>query len=215
MRLLRPSVLLLAASTETPTYLSAASSVPASTAPKPSGIATGDVVIVIVANTVPGLTLVTSGGTAWARNEITWLQHGYTSVAFYKILNATDVTNNWGMSANAGSDAFAWRDTDAAVVAVRSTTAAATTNLSSLTLAGFTPANSRFTVSICVDRDNDIVPVAPTGFVSRYGAIAGDSNWSIGMADKDNYAGGNVTWTGLLGSFEFAEVGWLIEVTGP
>lgn len=187
-----------------------------SSAAKPSGVAVGDLVVVLVTD-YSGLTI-SSGGGAWARTQIDWISLGYHSVAFAKILNATDVANAWSFSTTVGDSlSLAWIAGDAGGVTIH-TPATNPASQSTLTLSGFTPANTQGVIAVAIDRDTDLTagnPGTPTGFINRFrGAV--DTNWTMAVADMDAYVGGNVVWTGMdTGASDFAEVGILIEVTGP
>lgn len=196
-------------------YRGSADTSASTTCVKPTSAAIGDVVVVLVASGTPGLTLTTGGGGgAWTRSELTWAAHGYTSILFCRTLNATDVAQSWTFSGASNARAYAWIGNDAGTVTVKDTTINGT-GQASLTLTGFATANTHAVIAIVIDRDSGITPVTPADFISRSSAVLNGS-WVAAVADNlDAYAGTNVVWTGLdAGADDFAEVGWLLEVSG-
>lgn len=178
-----------------------------STCAKPTGVAVGDLVIVVSPNTA-GLTLTTASGDAWSRTEVVWITEGYDTVFFTKILNATDVANAWTFSASVGAVAAAWRDQQNAVVTLKATANQAAGSQTTLTLTGYTPASTRGTISIAIER-NPTNPEPPAGWTERFQDTV-DTSWTVAIADTESYPGGDVVWTGIVGTN--GEVGALYDV---
>lgn len=185
---------------------------------KPANIAIGDLLAVVGADDFSIVSVQTSSGGVWTKSLINWATPGYHSALYLKIADATDInpSNGWGFIGGARSaTALAW-DThgNAAGFNIRSAVGNPSAGLSSLNLSSFSPGNTYGVIAFAIDRDNDLSPVVPAGFVSRHNALL-DSSWKLAAADHDGYAGTNVTWTGMdAGAADFAEVGWLVEVTG-
>lgn len=207
---MRPLRGLFGGETRAIAYRAGATTSASTTCAKPAGVAVGDLVIVVVPD-LDTLTLTTSGGSAWTRDQINWSTLFYESVAFAKVLTALDVSNAWTFSATATGRATAWAGEDLGGVAIRSPGENVTLSAASLTLTGYTPTDTPLAVAIVIDRDPDVTPVAPSGWTNRFSGVVA-TNWVVALADFDNYLGANVVWTGLNGAGGTAQVGWIVEV---
>lgn len=181
---------------------------------KPAGVAVGDLVVVAIGNSAPvtPLTLTTLSGSAWNKNAMTWATFGYESTIFWKILNATDVANNWNFSAATAYSCSAYAAPGATAAAVRATFNMPSSGIGIGTLPGFTPtAGARGLVSAISDRTGDPNSVfAPAGFTARIKSNQ-STYWTVALADMPpGYAGGNLVWD--VGDV-YTAVGWCLEVT--
>jgi len=194
-------------------FRSTATTSGSATVTKPAGVATGDLVVVILPDCSTGVTLTTTSGSAWNRTELTWW---YNSVLFWKVLTGTDVSNTWGLSESNGAVATAWQPGTSAVASVYVTFAfnALSAGASTLTIPGVTTNDAtKGVISIVVDRDTEVTPGTPTGFTSRV-STAVETYLKTAVADHVDYQGGDVVWTGLNGISTYAECGFLLHVVG-
>lgn len=177
---------------------------------KPAGITVGDLVFVILRTNFV-LTLQTSGGAAWTDHGTIMSNAGIQ--VFSKVLDATDLANDWTLSSsNQSGAAVAYAAPDNAAPALKDTSVAGTFTDPSLTLSGFTQdANSRGAVSILLaDWAAGVTP--PSGFTIRL-QVTVSSLYQLVVADFGDYSGGDVTWTDLAGS-NIAAGGYLFELKG-
>lgn len=212
--MLRKSRLLMTTRARVPiAFRATALTTGSTTVSKPAGVASGDLVVVVVPYCSTGVTLTTSSGSAWTRSEINWSIYGYFSVLFWKVLNATDVSNAWTLSESNDARACAWQPGTSAVASVTTTASQNAAGQTSYTQAGFTTGDAtKGAISVVLDRDADVTPGAPSGFTSRASSVL-ESLFATAIADRPDYQGGSVTWTNMNGASTFGEVGWLLNVS--
>lgn len=190
---------------------------------KPAGVEVGDLVVVWAIDIATGATLTTTSGSAWSKQSVS--AGGSTNgavIAFWKILNATDVANAWTLSSAAadGVQALRWRGNGANAVAVKATTSDGGGN-PTLTLAGFSKAAGHRGV-IALFGQSQADPAAgdgagiavPSGFTERRRDYSVPDGFSALIADR---LGGYVD--GAAVQFTSAPAGpnkqgVLLEVTG-
>lgn len=202
----------------TPTYRSKAVSTGSNSAPKPAGIAVGDLVFAVASydagNTLT--TLNTSGGTAWNSSIMAWsLSHNYRSVVFWKVLTAQDLVGTWGSNVSTYWDVIAYAPGGADRITLRQAVQN-TTGQSSLT---FTPLAKSAThgglLLFVVDRDDtNSTYNFPAGWVVRQTAQSATYFWTkLGDRLAGTYVDGDtISVTGLIGANGYAEIGWLFEL---
>ncbi len=191
-------------------YRSQAVTLASATVGKPSGVALGDLVIVLCPLTAGlGSNMGTSGGGTWSVDELTAFT---TGAIFWKVMDATDVANTWTKSDTNDCVALRWQGPGTLAAAVKSTQSTGGGGSSTLVLAGFTPSvNHRAAIAMVNDLDAPTGTTTPTNFTSRYATSVLNVR-SVNVVDwLGGYAGGTVTFANLgLGT---GEMGWLLEVT--
>lgn len=190
-------------------YRSTATTTGSTTITKPSSVAVGDIVFIITAGNAGAFsTITTSSGSAWTAYSRSFRLGSYDFYVWVKILNSTDVSNNWVASASADYRATAFIGNGAATV----TQKAAADNpdgSSTLALGTYDPLRSRGTVTMVADRDAGSTLTAPSNFANLQQSDL-NSSWRVGICDNQSYDGAAVTWG--VGS-TFAEAGMLFDVT--
>jgi hypothetical protein len=131
------------------------------------------------------------------------------SALFYKLVGAAEVSNLWRFNSSKEALSASWIGNGCDQINVRSTQA---NNISASTLVLTGALGRGSLISVLQDRDTDSLILPPTSFVER-GRAALDTFWPTVLADWATAPGGSQTWTSLLGSSGFAEVGWLLEIT--
>jgi hypothetical protein len=158
------------------------------TAAKPAGVAVGDIVVVLAPDGSSTFSLTTSGGSVWTRDAT-------VAVTFTKILNATDVANNWVFdnAPGAGSIAVAWEGRGAAALSLKPTTSVTGPATTSFVVTGFTPSAVSKGVIAFVKGGNVGSPTPPSNFTNRRAdfTLLGQT----AFADSIGYPGGSLTWT--------------------
>ncbi len=164
---------------------------PFSNVNKPAGIAVGDIVLIFADRGGSGgaTTITTSGGGTWTKLAAAG---GYTAV-FWKVLDATDVSNSWGSLPDGYCTTIAYIPNGATGVDLTTYSAVPTAGV--LTIPGVSRFGSRGIVTLLSNKSTGPSGVVPTSFTDRQ-AVA---TWGSGVADllTGAYAGGNVVWTGL------------------
>lgn len=195
-------------------FRSAAHTTSFATCTKPAGVEVGDLVIVAVSDGMaPGGTLKSGvGGVAWPVDYQFVAAHSYQAAVFIKVLDAVDLASAWVFSGAVDAQAWAFPTEGEVGGAYVRSAAVNGLNQATLSLAGFTPTNTFAAIAVIIDRDADVTPAPPADFTTLnvHHAI-----WTFAVAITDSYAGAAAVWSGLdAGVDDFAEVGWLIEVTG-
>lgn len=185
----------------------------AGTIPKPAGIAVGDIVWIVTGQDMSGgvAAVTTASGSVWS--VATFTASSFFCQVFWKILDATDVAFAWNVSPNlsyVGSYAYEGRG---ALTVTRIETVVNAGGLSSLSFAGFAPADGhKGLVSILLDHDIDAADTAPSAFTSR--EAADYDQIQINVADRlAGWPGGVVTWTATNGAGTLGETGLMFEIT--
>lgn len=175
---------------------------------KPAGVAVGDLVILVTVSGADGAVATTSGST-WTKDS------GATQRLYWKVLDATDVANNWVWT-GAGTvylAAIAYSNAGQTIssVAVSGQTDAGP-SVTSLTIPGAGPsAAGRPRAVIAALATNNsavwVTPSQPTDFTMR--AI---SSVTASVADRMlGYSGTSATWTGLTSEASTVYSGWLVR----
>lgn len=146
------------------------------TVTKPAGVQVGDVVVVWAVDISSGATLTTTSGSSWSSQSVT--ASGSTNgatIAFWKILNATDVANAWTLSATPddGVQALRYRGNGATAVTVKATKVDGG-GASSMSLTGFSKAaGHRAAIALYGQSSGDVAAgdgagiAVPAGFTER------------------------------------------------
>jgi len=182
------------------------------TVTKPSGVAVGDLVLVLVDDTETAVTLTTTSGSAWGKffQAVSGINSDGHAV-FWKILNATDVANAWTLSyGGQGATAFRYLSHEATSVSLKDSATAS--GAGSLSLTGFSKAAGNYGVLTFAINTHATAPTVPTGFVSRYSATPVSSRVVAADMLTGYVDGAAVAWTGFVSG---ERGGFLLEVTGP
>lgn len=207
-------------------FVSSAATAPSSSgapATKPSGVEVGDLVFVWALDCGSGVTLTTSGGSAWTNQDVAITAGSTNSNAslFWKFLDATDVANAWDFSGGFrhGATAIRYRANGADTVTVKATQSNGVGG-TTLTLTGFAKAAGHFAALAFFGAPSSTgvsgitVPGEFTERVRSSGAgISGTYGTIIADAPGNYTDGSAVTFSNCDGAA--AEYGILVEVTGP
>lgn len=176
-------------------------------APKPSGVAVGDLVVITTPSPNPGITLGTSGGDAWSSFSVS--SAGTSSPIYWKLLNSTDVANGWVFS-DSISDVIsvAYEGRGATTLTSRENYTGGS-GQSTAPFVGFVPGlDHRGLISVIVDRDGDATPSPPSLFSLRDSTVYAGGLYMAAVADQPlGYPGGPLVWTntdGISGNGEGA-----------
>ncbi|MEI6439000.1 MAG: hypothetical protein WCO83_02235 [Alphaproteobacteria bacterium] len=189
------------------------------TVTKPSGVAVGDLVFVIVpysTSTAVRATMSTSGGASWNR-DVSVDTLAYGAALLWKILNATDVSNAWNIAdaTNYYVLAVAYSQNGPPIVSATlkqavgsGTTAQTTMNFSAISKS----AGSRSIIILGIDRDATVTPSPPAGWSL-------DINSTDSVFDKfatnipsSTYTGTSISIGGMFASPGYPECGWAFEI---
>lgn len=196
---------------------------PGTTLTKPSGIAVGDVAVVVITQQNNGTsTLTTTSGSAWNGPVFFGNSTGgcggsnCTSRYFWKVLNSTDVSNSWVVDA---ANFYMIQDYVGNGATTVSTSEIAETLGTSLSFPGFVPKLSSRGAMAAVFSGSGVgacvgVITAPGSVAVRVASGAGASGSGAPCAQGSDilgYAGGSVgAW-----SVTWPDYGALFEFSGP
>lgn len=183
---------------------------------KPAGVEVGDLVVVWAIDISSGATLTTTSGSAWSKQSVS------PAIAFWKILDATDVANAWTLSSAAadGAQALRYRGNGTTAATVKATTSNGGGN-STLTLSGFAKAaGHRGVIALYSQYSGDpsagdgATIAVPSGFTERRRDYSTGDFFAALIADRlGGYVdGASVQFTGANTGPN--KVGVLLEVTG-
>jgi hypothetical protein len=186
-------------------------------APKPAGIAVGDLVTVSVVSVGGAPSLTTTSGSAWGKITLTNTTTPRNYALYWKVLTATDVSNTWVFGAGVdGAFSAAYVGNGATTVTLKETVVNPISQ-SSLSFVGYTPSlDSRGSISAMYDIDTDATDTAPSGWTRRDFTKypTGGATQKLAYADNlGSYPGGALTWSATLGGSGFSEAAILLDVT--
>lgn len=181
---------------------------------KPTGLAVGDLIIVVnlLASATP--TISTSGGSSW--NTITHLPtSGDRYAVHWKVADAADVSNAVTVDSNpsisSGLIAASYRHAGSGVVTQKSLLDTGSPSSSTATFTGYTASAAALgCICVFIDEAENFTPTGPAAFVVRQLVSGGGGNCTANFADDAFYASGSVAWTNnsTLGKY-----GVLLEIT--
>lgn len=170
----------------------------------PTGTQVGDVAV-LFAEYATAAPTVLSGWTVTYRN---WYYHTFLATRVLASTTGINVDN-----LQSGSVLYLMVFRDCAAATLKTDQGTSTTAGPTIALAGFAPnAVHRGLVTIASDRDPDVTPTFPTGHQAQ--TLHASTSFSVrGAFLPSNYSGGTVTVSGLQGASDYAQHGYLVELT--